>query len=129
MQERYGKDAVAIYGGASLKPFPQEVRDILRSEKPDVIGCTAITPSIYKAERLLEIAKEEHPNAVTVLGGIHATFMYRQVLAEALVRFAEGSGAVLVAEGIETEEQLRYARETGFTNVQGARTSPLRRFL
>jgi EAL domain-containing protein (putative c-di-GMP-specific phosphodiesterase class I) len=24
-----------------------------------------------------------------------------------------------VAEGIETEEQLRYAREMGFTNVQG----------
>ena len=24
-----------------------------------------------------------------------------------------------VAEGIETEEQLRYAREVGFTNVQG----------
>ena len=24
-----------------------------------------------------------------------------------------------MAEGIETEEQLRYARETGFTNVQG----------
>ena len=59
------------------------VRTILLEEKPDVIGCTAITPSIYKAERLLEIAKEVHPNAVTVLGGIHATFMYNQVLGEA----------------------------------------------
>jgi anaerobic magnesium-protoporphyrin IX monomethyl ester cyclase len=24
-----------------------------------------------------------HPNAVTVLGGVHATFMYKQVLSEA----------------------------------------------
>ncbi len=60
-----------------------EVRAILAAEKPDVIGVTAITPSIYKAERLLQIAKELHPTAVTVLGGIHGTFMYQQVLTEA----------------------------------------------
>ncbi len=60
-----------------------QVRAILRTETPDIIGVTAITPSIYKAERLLEIAREEHPDAVTVLGGVHATFMYGQVLAEA----------------------------------------------
>lgn len=60
-----------------------EVRRRLAEERPDVIGATAITPSIYKAERLLQIAKEMHPDAVTVLGGIHATFMYQQVLNEA----------------------------------------------
>jgi anaerobic magnesium-protoporphyrin IX monomethyl ester cyclase len=60
-----------------------QVRAILAEEKPDVIGATAITPAIYKAERLLQIAKEMHPDAVTVLGGIHATFMYQQVLTEA----------------------------------------------
>ncbi|MGB0129654.1 MAG: magnesium-protoporphyrin IX monomethyl ester anaerobic oxidative cyclase [Rhodocyclaceae bacterium] len=61
----------------------EQLRELFQSERPDVIGATAITPSIYKAERLLEIAKEVHPNAVTVLGGIHGTFMYQQVLAEA----------------------------------------------
>jgi anaerobic magnesium-protoporphyrin IX monomethyl ester cyclase len=50
---------------------------------PDVIGCTSITPSIYKAEATLALAKKVWPDALTVLGGIHATFMYRQVLAEA----------------------------------------------
>jgi anaerobic magnesium-protoporphyrin IX monomethyl ester cyclase len=61
----------------------EQVRQILIDEKPDVIGATAITPSIYKAERLLQLAKEIHPEALTVLGGIHATFMYQQVLTEA----------------------------------------------
>jgi len=61
----------------------ENLRAILAEEKPDIVGCTAITPSIYKAERVLEIVKELHPNAVTVLGGIHATFMYQQVLTEA----------------------------------------------
>jgi len=49
---------------------------------PDIVGCTAITPSIYKAQRLLQVAKEVNPKIVTVLGGIHATFMFSQVLGE-----------------------------------------------
>ena len=61
----------------------EQVRAILAEEQPDLIGCTAITPSIYEAQRLLEIAKETCPQAVTVLGGIHAAFRYQQVLAEA----------------------------------------------
>ena len=60
-----------------------DLRDIIKAEKPDLVGCTSITPSIYKAERVLQIAKEVHPDTVTVLGGIHATFMYQQVLTEA----------------------------------------------
>ncbi len=50
---------------------------------PDAIGVTAITPSIYKAEGVLKIASEVVPKAVRVLGGVHATFMYKQVLSEA----------------------------------------------
>ncbi|ALK09761.1 magnesium-protoporphyrin IX monomethyl ester anaerobic oxidative cyclase [Blastochloris viridis] len=60
-----------------------ELRAELAKEKPDIVGTTAITPAIYKAERVLQIAKEVHPNVVTVLGGIHGTFMYQQVLFEA----------------------------------------------
>jgi anaerobic magnesium-protoporphyrin IX monomethyl ester cyclase len=60
-----------------------QVRDMLAKAQPDVIGATAITPAIYKAEALLKLAKEVCPDAVTVLGGIHGTFMYQQVLAEA----------------------------------------------
>ncbi|MEM1397352.1 MAG: magnesium-protoporphyrin IX monomethyl ester anaerobic oxidative cyclase [Pseudomonadota bacterium] len=50
---------------------------------PDVIGVTAITPSIYAAESILSIARDVVPNALRVLGGVHATFMYKQVLSEA----------------------------------------------
>ncbi|KGF70758.1 radical SAM protein [Hoeflea sp. BAL378] len=51
--------------------------------QPDVVGTTCITPSIYKAENVLKIASEVVPGALRVLGGIHATFMYKQVLSEA----------------------------------------------
>ncbi|MCU0620804.1 MAG: magnesium-protoporphyrin IX monomethyl ester anaerobic oxidative cyclase, partial [Gemmatimonadales bacterium] len=55
----------------------------LRAEKPDVVMATAITPAIYKAQETLKLVKRIHPNVPTVLGGVHGTFMYRQVLTEA----------------------------------------------
>jgi anaerobic magnesium-protoporphyrin IX monomethyl ester cyclase len=61
----------------------EELRARLIALQPDIVGLTAITPSIYTAERALEIAKEVVPNTLRVLGGIHATFMYKQVLSEA----------------------------------------------
>ncbi|MBZ8132059.1 magnesium-protoporphyrin IX monomethyl ester anaerobic oxidative cyclase [Afifella sp. IM 167] len=75
-----------------------ELRRILREEKPDIVGTTAITPAIYKAERTLQIAKEEHPEAVTLLGGVHGTFMYRQVLTEApwIDAIARGEGEAIM---------------------------------
>ncbi len=60
-----------------------EVRRRLAELKPDVVGVTSITPSIYKAEEVLKAALETCPDAVRVLGGVHATFMYKQVLSEA----------------------------------------------
>lgn len=69
---------------AMTNDLPDEaVRERLCALAPDVVGVTAITPSIYTAERVLEIAAEACPAAVRVLGGVHATFMYKQVLSEA----------------------------------------------
>jgi hypothetical protein len=56
----------------------------IRDARPDIIGTTAITPSICKAERVQEIARDVAPLALRILGGVHATFMCQQVLAEAL---------------------------------------------
>ena len=77
-----------------------QLREMLAREKPDMVGATSITPSIYKAERALQIAREVHPNAVTVLGGIHATFMYSQVLTEApwIDVIVRGEGEEVIVE-------------------------------
>ncbi|MFN9139759.1 MAG: magnesium-protoporphyrin IX monomethyl ester anaerobic oxidative cyclase [Betaproteobacteria bacterium] len=90
-----------------------QVRALLREEKPDLIGCTAITPAIYKAERLLQIAKEEHPGAVTVLGGIHGTFMYQQVLAEApwIDVVARGEGEAILVNLVRAIERGNFAAQ------------------
>ena len=42
-----------------------------------------------------------------------------RAIAQSVAYLARALNVETVAEGIETEEQLRYAREVGFTNVQG----------
>jgi anaerobic magnesium-protoporphyrin IX monomethyl ester cyclase len=60
-----------------------DLRQRLRALAPDVVMTTAITPMIYQAQRTLQIAREVNPTVRTILGGIHPTFMYQQVFAEA----------------------------------------------
>ena len=62
---------------------PATIRAEMARIAPDVVGVTSITPSIYAAEEVLKIAQDVVPDALRMLGGIHATFMYRQVLTEA----------------------------------------------
>ncbi len=87
-----------------------ELRQRVANLNPDIVGCTAITPSIYTAERVLEIAKEECPNATRVLGGIHATFMYKQVLSEApcVDVIVRGEGEEIFVELVRTIAEGRW---------------------
>jgi anaerobic magnesium-protoporphyrin IX monomethyl ester cyclase len=81
-----------------------EIRRMIAEEQPDIVGCTAITPAIYKAENILKMAKEIHPGTVTVLGGIHGTFMYQQVLAEApwIDAIVRGEGEEIFTNLVDT---------------------------
>ncbi|WP_187429367.1 Anaerobic magnesium-protoporphyrin IX monomethyl ester cyclase [Roseobacter fucihabitans] len=85
----------------------------LRDLQPDVIGVTAITPSIYKAERVLEIGKEVCPNALGVLGGVHATFMYKQVLSEApwIDVIVRGEGEEIIVDLMRAYAEGRWPTE------------------
>ncbi len=91
----------------------EQLRAELARERPDIVGATAITPSIYKAERALEIAKAVHPEAVTVLGGVHATFMYKQVLSEApwIDAIVRGEGEEIFQEFVRAVDEGRWPAE------------------
>ena len=75
---------------------------------PDVVGVTAITPSIYRAEDVLKVASEVVPDAVRMLGGVHATFMFKQVLSE-----APWVDVIVRGEGEEICTELMLAIEDG----------------
>jgi len=69
---------------AMADDLPDETLEaIIRENKPDVVMATNITPSIFKAQDIMKIAKKVDPKIRTIMGGIHSTFMYPQVLSEA----------------------------------------------
>lgn len=82
----------------------------IRELKPDVVGTTAITPSIYKAEETLKIAKKVSPAIVTMLGGVHATFMFKQVLTEApwIDVIVRGEGEEILLELVRAIDDGRW---------------------
>jgi anaerobic magnesium-protoporphyrin IX monomethyl ester cyclase len=94
----------------------EQLREALRRiDAPDIIGCTAITPSIYKAQDSLKIAKEVHPGAVTLLGGVHGTFMYEQVLGEAphIDAVVRGEGEEILLNIARAVDEGRFFQDRG----------------
>ncbi|MHA7827991.1 MAG: magnesium-protoporphyrin IX monomethyl ester anaerobic oxidative cyclase [Roseovarius sp.] len=85
----------------------------IQALKPDIVGATAITPSIYRAERALELAKKAAPDAITVLGGVHATFMFKQVLSEAphIDAIVRGEGEEVFLDFVRAVEDGRWLKD------------------
>jgi anaerobic magnesium-protoporphyrin IX monomethyl ester cyclase len=82
---------------------------------PDVVGVTSITPSIYAAEEVLKIAQGVVPDALRMLGGIHATFMYRQVLTEApwIDVIVRGEGEEILVALMTAVQEGRWPADRG----------------
>ncbi|MCF1710698.1 magnesium-protoporphyrin IX monomethyl ester anaerobic oxidative cyclase [Tabrizicola sp. J26] len=103
-----GFDDIHFIDAMTMNVSPDELRQRMIELAPDVVGTTAITPAIYAAEEVLRIASEAVPGALRVLGGIHATFMYRQVLSE-----APWVEVIVRGEGEEILTALMQARQEG----------------
>jgi anaerobic magnesium-protoporphyrin IX monomethyl ester cyclase len=105
-----GYDQVTFVDAMTHDLDDDALRERIVAAQPDVIGATAITPSIYKAERALQIAAECCPDAVRVLGGVHATFMYKQVLTEApwVDVIVRGEGEQIFVDLIRTIDEGRW---------------------
>jgi anaerobic magnesium-protoporphyrin IX monomethyl ester cyclase len=108
-----GYDDVTFVDAMTHHLSDDQVRARIAEIKPDVVGCTAITPAIYKAERLLQVAKEVDAGIVTVLGGIHGTFMYPQVLKEApwIDAIVRGEGEQVFLNLVSAIEDGSFARD------------------
>jgi len=57
-------------------------REEIRKRQPTLVGSTATTRTYKSALQIARIAKEEHPNCITAIGGPHATFWDSEALTE-----------------------------------------------
>ena len=73
---------VDYYDAMALWHEWPEIRQRISDFAPDVVATTAFTPSIVDGVELLRLAKEVNPETVTVVGNVHATFCYDELLGE-----------------------------------------------
>ena len=71
---------VDYYDAMSLWHDWPEIRIRLEDFRPDVVVTTAFTASIVDALELLALVKEIRPETLTVIGNVHATFCYEELL-------------------------------------------------
>ncbi len=81
--KKAGFDQVRFVDAMAEDIPDDQIEEIIRKNNPDVVMVTNITPSIFKAQAIMKIAKKVNPKIKTIMGGIHSTFMYPQVLSEA----------------------------------------------
>ncbi len=95
--------------------------------KPDILGVTCLTPGRHAALRVLKMAKTLDPSILTVMGGAHASIMWRQILEN----YAQVD---LIAWGEGEETMMEIARDAPWNTIRGvayrengiARLNPLR---
>lgn len=56
------------------------LKDTIQKTLPQIVGVTAMSHSFPSAQEVCSIAKNLHPDALTVMGGIHATVMFDEIL-------------------------------------------------
>ncbi len=71
---------VDYYDAMSLWHKWPDIQKRIEDFRPDVIATTAFTASIVDAVRLCALAKKINPRIVTVVGNVHATFCYEELL-------------------------------------------------
>jgi anaerobic magnesium-protoporphyrin IX monomethyl ester cyclase len=71
---------VDYYDAMSLWHKWPDIRRRIEAFRPDVVATTAFTASVVDAIKLLTFAREINPKTVTVLGNVHATFCYDEIL-------------------------------------------------
>jgi len=95
------------------------VQKILSDFRPDVLGLSAMTFMYDSARAIAWMAKQQRPDIVTVLGGYHASMLYREI-AESWDRrlfdwIVRGEGDRAIAEIVEV-----LAGKRGASSVTGA---------
>lgn len=97
-----------IYDAMAKDHGYPEIEQRFRDSHPDYVASTAITSTINDAIRTLELAKSVKPDTVTILGGVHPTFMYEEVL-----KSSAAVDYIVIGEGEITLRQLLSVLQTG----------------
>ncbi len=102
-----------------LKLSWREIEKKIGTDKPDLVGVTSTTENRFQSFKLVKLAKNAWPEAVTVMGGPHAS-----MAAEDTLRHIDELDVIVRGEGEETVLDLCRALERrreidGISHVAG----------
>jgi anaerobic magnesium-protoporphyrin IX monomethyl ester cyclase len=66
---------------------PDALREVIRRERPDVVGITATTPLANQMRDISYVVKDVSPRIITVAGGAHPSALPRETLGECVLDF------------------------------------------
>ncbi|MBJ6727324.1 B12-binding domain-containing radical SAM protein [Geomesophilobacter sediminis] len=123
-----------IYDAMTKHHTFSEIALRLGEAKADYVGVTAMTCTINDALQTLELAKRINPQTVTILGGVHPTFMYQELLtgSSCVDYIIVGEGEVSLPELLTVLEQKGDPASVpgvAFWNGERVVTTPKRCFL
>ncbi len=88
-----------IYDAMTKQHDFKDIEKTIETLMPDYVATTAITSTVNDAIRILEITKGINQRIVTIIGGVHPTFMYREVINNPAVDFVvRGEGEKTLVE-------------------------------
>ncbi|MCE4625641.1 MAG: B12-binding domain-containing radical SAM protein [Desulfurococcales archaeon] len=96
---------VRIIDSPTLELGMKEWLSIVRSEKPDLVGISVLTPLAPKAYEAVKVLKAELPDIPVVMGGPHPTFMFNEALDNGADIIVLGEGELTTLELVETLER------------------------
>lgn len=94
-------------------PVWQEVRSVLKSFQPDIVGLSVLTPEVGSALKITEMVKEQSPGTTVIWGGVHASFETQSTVA------LPGVDYVVVGEGEQTMDELIQCLKTSPQKASG----------
>ncbi|MDH4162730.1 MAG: B12-binding domain-containing radical SAM protein [Nitrospirota bacterium] len=91
---------VAIFDAMTKDVGYAEIEQKIRSYKPDFIAASVFTCTAPDATLVVETAKKVDPSIKTILGGVHASFMYEEMFSntDALDFIVRGEGEQTIVE-------------------------------
>lgn len=98
-----------IYDAMSKRHDHAAIEARLAAERPTVVATTAITSTIEDALEVLRSAKRIEPGILTILGGVHPTFCFKEILSDP----ACPVDVIIRGEGEETLRELLRALSDG----------------
>lgn len=97
-----------IYDAMTKEVGHKEIIKKIKQVKPDFVGVSSITCTLPDAIEILENTKKINPNIKTLIGGIHPTFMYEEVL-----NLTDSIDVVVRGEAEVTLKELLPAMDAG----------------